>query len=72
MEGERFGAICTLDRGKEADGARMHNAFFGPVKKAAYLLEPKLDLLTSEFFLISRSKNMIFLGKGHMRCLFAT
>ena len=45
MEGERFGTICTLDRGKEADGARMHNAFFGPAKKANYLFELKLDFI---------------------------
>ena len=42
--------MCTLDGGRGANGARMHNAFFGPAKKATYLFEPKLDLLTSEFF----------------------
>ena len=49
----------------------MHDAFFGPAKKAAYLFEPKLDLLRSEIILNSRSKNMIFLGKGNLHCLFA-
>ena len=62
----------SLDGGTGADGARMHDAFFGPAKKATYLFEPKLDLLTSEFFLISRSKNMIFLGKGNLHCIFVT
>ena len=64
--------MCTLDGGRGANGARMHNAFFAPAKKATYLFEPKLDLLTSDFFLISRSKNMIFPGKGNLHCPFAT
>ena len=42
----------------------MHDAFFGPAKKATYLFEPKLDLLRSEMILISRSKNMIFPEKA--------
>ena len=63
----------SLDGGAGADGARMHDAFFGPAKKATYLFEPKLDLLRSEIILISRSKNKIFLGKGNLHhCLFAT
>ena len=47
----------------------MHDEFFGPAKKATYLFEPKLDLLRSEIILISRSKNMIFLGKGNLPTL---
>ena len=50
----------------------MHNALFAQTKKATYLFEPKLDLLRSEIILISRSKNMIFLGKGNLKYLFAT
>ena len=50
----------------------MHNAFFDLAETATYLFEPKLDLLASEIILISRSKNMIFLGKGNLHCLFAT
>ena len=48
--GGRFGAIYALDGGAGADGARMHDAFFGSAKKAIYFFEPKLDLLRSELF----------------------
>ena len=48
------------------------NAFFSPAKTATRLFEQKLYLLRSKIILISRSKNMIFLGKGNLHCLFAT
>ena len=42
----------------------MHNSFFGSAKKATYLFETKLILLTSELFLILAPKIWFFSEKA--------